>query len=41
LLAQKEPWQPTAPPSGLFLERILYPRETFDRPLEPIVPVRS
>lgn len=41
LLAQKEAWQPTAPPSGLFLERILYPRETFDRPLEPIVPVRS
>ena len=41
VLAQKEAWQPTAPPSGLFLERILYPRETFDRPLEPIVPVRS
>lgn len=41
VVAQKEPWQPTAPPSGLFLERILYPRETFDRPLEPIVPVRS
>jgi tRNA pseudouridine38-40 synthase len=41
LLAQKEAWQPTAPPSGLFLERILYPRDTFDTPLEPIVPVRS
>lgn len=41
VFAQKEAWQPTAPPSGLFLERILYPRETFDRPLEPIVPVRS
>lgn len=41
VLALKEPWQPTAPPSGLFLERILYPKETFDRPLEPIVPVRS
>jgi len=41
ILAQKEAWQPTAPPSGLFLERILYPRETFDRPLEAIVPVRS
>jgi len=41
VLAQKEPWQPTAPPSGLFLERILYPRDTFDRALEPIVPVRS
>ena len=36
-----EPWQPTAPPSGLFLEAIVYPRETFDRPLRPIVPVRS
>jgi tRNA pseudouridine38-40 synthase len=35
------PWQPTAPPSGLFLEAILYPRETFDRPLTAIVPVRS
>ena len=41
ILTQKEAWQPTAPPSGLFLERILYPRETFDRALEPIVPVRS
>jgi tRNA pseudouridine38-40 synthase len=41
LFAEKEPWQPTAPPSGLFLERILYPRETFDRAIEPIVPVRS
>jgi tRNA pseudouridine38-40 synthase len=41
LFAQNEAWQPTAPPSGLFLERILYPRETFDRALEPIVPVRS
>lgn len=34
-----EPWQPTAPPSGLFLEAITYDGETFDRPLEPIVPV--
>ncbi|HEX7191262.1 MAG TPA: tRNA pseudouridine(38-40) synthase TruA [Thermoanaerobaculia bacterium] len=41
VLAQKEAWQPTAPPSGLFLERVIYSRETFDRPLEPIVPVRS
>jgi tRNA pseudouridine38-40 synthase len=41
ILAQKEAWQPTAPPSGLFLERILYPRDTFERPLEPIMPVRS
>jgi tRNA pseudouridine38-40 synthase len=39
-LDEKEAWQPTAPPSGLFLEAILYPRETFDRPLVPIVPVR-
>jgi len=37
---RKEMWQPTAPPSGLFLEAIVYPRETFDRPLAPIVPVR-
>jgi tRNA pseudouridine38-40 synthase len=36
-----EGWQPTAPPSGLFLEAIVYPRETFDRPLIPIVPVES
>jgi tRNA pseudouridine38-40 synthase len=35
-----EPWQPTAPPSGLFLEAVIYPGETFDRPLIPIVPVR-
>lgn len=32
-------WTPTAPPSGLFLESIVYEGETFDRPLEPIVPV--
>ncbi|MEA2338311.1 MAG: tRNA pseudouridine38-40 synthase [Thermoanaerobaculia bacterium] len=31
--------EPTAPPSGLFLEAITYRGETFDRPLEPIVPV--
>lgn len=36
-----EPWQPTAPPSGLFLEAILYDGETFDRPLEPVVPVQA
>src|SRR5688572_4237876 len=34
-------WQPTAPPSGLFLEAIVYDGETFDRPLEPIVPVHA
>jgi tRNA pseudouridine38-40 synthase len=36
-----EPYAPTAPPSGLFLEAIVYPNETFDRPLVPIVPVES
>lgn len=36
-----EPWTPTAPPSGLFLEAITYAGETFDRPLEPIVPVQA
>lgn len=39
--AKGEPWQPTAPPSGLFLEAITYPGETFDRPLGAIVPVQS
>jgi len=39
-MKRKEIWQPTAPPSGLFLETIVYPRETFDRPLQAIVPVR-
>ncbi|MBV9495131.1 MAG: tRNA pseudouridine(38-40) synthase TruA [Acidobacteria bacterium] len=33
--------QPTAPPSGLFLEAVTYKGETFDRPLVPIVPVKS
>jgi tRNA pseudouridine38-40 synthase len=32
-------FQPSAPPSGLFLEAILYRDETFERPLLPIVPV--
>jgi tRNA pseudouridine38-40 synthase len=36
-----EPFQPTAPPSGLFLDTILYPRDTFDRALAPIIPVVS
>jgi tRNA pseudouridine38-40 synthase len=31
--------EPTAPPSGLFLEAVTYRGESFDRPLEPIVPV--
>jgi tRNA pseudouridine38-40 synthase len=39
--AKSEAWQPTAPPSGLFLEAIVYAGETFDRPLEPIVPVQA
>ncbi len=34
-----DPFSPTAPPSGLFLEAITYGSETFDRPLIPIVPV--
>jgi hypothetical protein len=34
-----EPFQPTAPPSGLFLESIIYPDEEFDRPFDPIVGV--
>lgn len=41
LHAKGEPWAPTAPPSGLFLEAILYERERFDRPVVPIVPVGS
>ena len=41
LHANGEGWAPTAPPSGLFLEGIVYPGETFDRPLIPIVPVES
>jgi tRNA pseudouridine38-40 synthase len=36
-----EPYQPTAPPSGLFLEAVIYPGESFDRPLVPIVPVST
>lgn len=39
LHARAEPWQPTAPPSGLFLEAITYESETFERPLVPLVPV--
>lgn len=34
-------FEPTAPPSGLFLEAVLYPGERFDRPLEPIVRVTT
>jgi tRNA pseudouridine38-40 synthase len=38
LHADAEPFLPTAPPSGLFLETITY-GEPFARPLAPIVPV--
>jgi tRNA pseudouridine38-40 synthase len=41
LNARAEAWQPTAPPSGLFLEAIEYEGETFDRPLKAIVPVET
>src|SRR5688500_10225759 len=33
LHAQGEYWAPTSPPSGLFLEAVVYPKETFERPL--------
>jgi tRNA pseudouridine38-40 synthase len=32
-------YEPTAPPSGLFLEAIVYESEDFDRRLVPLVPV--
>lgn len=35
------PFEPTAPPSGLFLEAITYEGEEFTRRLEPIVPVTT
>ena len=38
LHADAEVFQPSAPPSGLFLEAITY-GENFDRPLQPIIPV--
>ena len=41
LHAKGEYWAPTAPPSGLFLEAVVYERESFERPLIPIVPVES
>lgn len=34
-------FSPTAPPSGLFLEAVVYPGERFDRVLAPIVAVTS
>lgn len=36
-LKSGERFAPTAPPSGLFLESVLYQGEIFDRPLEPAV----
>jgi tRNA pseudouridine38-40 synthase len=39
LNSKAESFQPSAPPSGLFLEAITYRGETFDRPLLPVVPV--
>lgn len=41
MLEGNAPVEPTAPPSGLFLEQIIYPGELFDRPLTAIVPVTS
>ena len=41
LRADAEPFAPTAPPSGLFLEAVLYRGDRFERPLAAIVPVRS
>lgn len=39
-LESGEGFEPSAPPSGLFLEAITYGKEKFDRPLAAIVPVR-
>jgi tRNA pseudouridine38-40 synthase len=41
LQPKAEPFQPTAPPSGLFLEAILYEGEEFVRALQPIVAVET
>src|SRR5947207_10195279 len=38
LHADAEPFLPTAPPSGLFLEAVTY-GEPFEKPIAPIVPV--
>jgi tRNA U38,U39,U40 pseudouridine synthase TruA len=37
----REPFSPTAPPSGLFLEGVVYPNEKFTRPLVPVVAVST
>ena len=41
LNAEAEAFQPTAPPSGLFLEAVTYPGEKFERPLVPVVRVHK
>jgi tRNA pseudouridine38-40 synthase len=42
LIRKKGPnYAPTAPPSGLFLEAIVYDGEIFDRPLTPIVSLET
>lgn len=41
LHAKGEVWAPTAPPSGLFLEGVVYEGEPFQRPLLPVVAVES
>ena len=41
LHAKGEYWAPTAPPSGLFLEAVVYEKDRFERPLIPIIPVES
>jgi tRNA pseudouridine38-40 synthase len=41
LHAKGEHWAPTAPPSGLFLDAVLYQGDSLDAPLAPIVPVHS
>ena len=33
------PWEPSAPGSGLFLESVLYPGESLQRPLRAAFPV--
>ena len=41
LEADAESFSPTAPPSGLFLEAVLYDGNSFQQPMAPIIPVRS
>ena len=42
MLSGKGPrYEPTAPPSGLFLQSVLYPGETLDLPLKAVFPVPS